>query len=333
VAGANPQANESCVVTDRPCGRFFGGSSTCFIATPAPRYVGLELDVIKGVLAEEHVDPYVAVENYQPGRDIFCTKICSKIIEARICVVVLTEPADPNGTRTPNPNVHYEYGLMTAWRKPLIPLQRKEQDLAFNIQSLDTVKYTNENLRQVFAEALQEALALAEAPALADARGGELEYIVDAYMTLVNGAERECYREGPEYRTPFSRYGGWRFVAPLLPGQKPESLVAAAKGLGARMRRLEDGLKGYLDPTIRRAKRPAVLDALSSLLREIVAGDHDTISAKVEQMEDWEIIVIDVAGTADRDLLRRELQAVHGPVCPSVSVVTLEDVKQAVSKS
>lgn len=105
--------NEECIVRDRPCGRIFGGSNTCFVASPSPEIVGYELDIIRTALEKEEIEPYIAVENVDPGKDIFCTKICTKIIESKLCVVVLTGETKSKKV-LPNPNVYYEYGLMTA---------------------------------------------------------------------------------------------------------------------------------------------------------------------------------------------------------------------------
>ena len=58
--------------------------------------------------------------------------------------------------RKPNANVYYEYGLMTAFKKKIIPIQLKNQELAFNIQSLDTLKYTKKD----FAEQIEEGIKL-----------------------------------------------------------------------------------------------------------------------------------------------------------------------------
>lgn len=66
-----------------------------------------------------------------------------KIIESLFCIVLLNDTMVKNGIQSPNPNVYYEYGLMTSLNKKIIPLQREDQKLAFNIQSLDTIKYTN----------------------------------------------------------------------------------------------------------------------------------------------------------------------------------------------
>ncbi len=137
----NLVVNKTCIVRDRPCGRIFTGSNTCFVACPASDDVGLEIDIIKSALLDEEIEPYIAVEHFEAGRDIFCTKICTKIIESKFCVVVLSGNTNEGGIVMPNANVYYEYGAMTAWKKYVIPIQRSDQKLGFNIQSFDTIKY------------------------------------------------------------------------------------------------------------------------------------------------------------------------------------------------
>lgn len=153
---------DRCFIANRECGRLLGGStSTCFIASPHRDQVAMELDLIKSVLQTERISDYIAVEQAAYSRDVFCEKICSKIIESRFCIVMLDDKK-ANDTLIPNPNVYYEYGLMIAMRKEIIPMQRQGVQLPFNIQSLDVLLYTNENLRDKLTEAIRRALARTE---------------------------------------------------------------------------------------------------------------------------------------------------------------------------
>jgi hypothetical protein len=95
------------------------------------------------------------------GQDIFCTKICGKIIEAQFCIAILddvTESFHGKNINIPNPNVYYEYGLMTALNKYVIPLQKDGQDLAFNIKTHDTIRYSPEDVSAEIEMALKEAI-------------------------------------------------------------------------------------------------------------------------------------------------------------------------------
>jgi hypothetical protein len=137
---------EDCFIREnKKCGRVLNGSKMAFIATPATDYVQLELEIIKSHLKAFEIEPYIAVEHRAFGKDIFCEKICGKIIESLFCILVLNDKVENIGDKSisvPNSNVYYEYGMMTTLNKRIIPLQKKDQDLSFNIQSLDTVKYT-----------------------------------------------------------------------------------------------------------------------------------------------------------------------------------------------
>jgi hypothetical protein len=158
----NLDVNMTCIVRDRPCGRIFTGSNTCFVACPTSDEVGLEIEIIKSALLDEEIEPYIAVEHFEAGRDIFCTKICTKIIESKFCVVVLSGNTNEEGIVIPNPNVYYEYGVMTSWNKYIIPIQRSDQKLAFNIQSLDTIKYSPSTFKEQLEKAVRIAIASTE---------------------------------------------------------------------------------------------------------------------------------------------------------------------------
>ena len=81
--------NPNCLIRYQPCKRIFEGSRMCFIATPFSEEVELELAIIKQKLKENNIEPYIAAEEKEYQKDIFCEKICSKIIESLFCFVVL----------------------------------------------------------------------------------------------------------------------------------------------------------------------------------------------------------------------------------------------------
>ncbi len=152
--------NEQCFIRSQSCGSAYSGSRTCFIACPTADELQLEIEVIKSVLRDNNLEPYVAIENFEPGKDIFCEKICTKIIESQFCAVLLSDVIHVGKDRAiPNPNVYYEYGLMVAMHKTIIPLQRQDAPLAFNIQSLDTLTYNPKTLRGIFQAALKSVLS------------------------------------------------------------------------------------------------------------------------------------------------------------------------------
>lgn len=112
-------------------------------------------------LTKVGVEPIIAVKERAYGQDIFCTKICGKIIESKFCIVVLNDTL-MGSKYFPNPNVYYEYGLMTSMRKHIIPLQKDKLKLAFNIQSYDTVKYNDVNISTELDRAIKDAIKISE---------------------------------------------------------------------------------------------------------------------------------------------------------------------------
>lgn len=138
--------NEICFIRkEHECGKALGASKSCFVACPTDENLEPVLELISEKLTKVGVEPIIAIKERAYGQDIFCTKICGRIIESRFCIVILDDTPS-NGAPVPNPNVYYEYGLMTSLRKHIIPLQRENLKLAFNIQSYDTIKYGPKNI-------------------------------------------------------------------------------------------------------------------------------------------------------------------------------------------
>ena len=154
--------NERCFIRkEHKCGKMFGPSKSCFIACPTNDDLEPILGLMSEKLSKVGIEPIIAVKERAYGQDIFCTKICGKIIESRFCIVILDDSIK-GGNNIPNPNVYYEYGLMTALRKHIIPLQRENLELAFNIQSYDTIKYNNKNITVELDSAIRDAIRLTE---------------------------------------------------------------------------------------------------------------------------------------------------------------------------
>lgn len=150
---------------DHTCEKFLGASKSCFVACPSSDEVNIMLDLITEKLTKIGVEPVIAIKERAYGQDIFCTKICGKIIESQFCLVILDDTIEPiNGSSVniPNPNVYYEYGLMTALGKYVIPLQKDGQKLAFNIQTHDTIKYTPRNLSAELDRAFKDAAKITQ---------------------------------------------------------------------------------------------------------------------------------------------------------------------------
>jgi hypothetical protein len=154
--------SERCFIRKQhECGKVFGASKSCFIACPNQDDLEPILELMSEKLSRAGIEPFIAVKDRAYGQDIFCTKICGKIIESRFCIVILDD-AIAKEMNIPNPNVYYEYGLMTALRKHIIPLQKDGLKLAFNIQSYDTVKYSPRNIGGELDRAIKDGIKLTE---------------------------------------------------------------------------------------------------------------------------------------------------------------------------
>ena len=156
------KVNEQCFIRkEHKCGKVFGASKSCFIACPEDDELEPILALIAEKLSKSGVESIVAVKERAYGQDIFCTKICGKIIESRFCIVILNDTI-LDGQNIPNPNVYYEYGLMTALRKHIVTLQKEDLKLDFNIQSYDTIKYTSANVATELDRAIKDAIRITE---------------------------------------------------------------------------------------------------------------------------------------------------------------------------
>ncbi len=153
--------NEKCFVRkELDCGKYFGASKTCFIACPASEEIGLELSIITDKLQKDGIDPFIAAKERVYGEDIFCTKICGKIIESLFCIIILNDLKNGKKTAIPNPNVYYEYGMMTSMSKEIIPLLKRGQKPVFNIQSFDIIQYTPTDLSDEVEKAIKKTIAI-----------------------------------------------------------------------------------------------------------------------------------------------------------------------------
>lgn len=149
-----PKLNENCFITGRKCNRYFECSERCFVACPSRDKVGLELGIIESKCKDYNIEPYIAVNNRVLGKDVFCEKICSQIIEARFCIVLLKHDRK-QGIIVPNANVYYEYGLMVGLQKKIIPVQEKGAPTFFNVRGIDTITYTPQDFEEQIEAAIK----------------------------------------------------------------------------------------------------------------------------------------------------------------------------------
>lgn len=154
----NLRKNEKCFIGMPTCGNVYESTKSCFIACPSDEKYALKIEVIKDIIEANQYECHIALQETDPAHLVFCTKICSKIIQSQFCIVLLDHSLDAEGKQIPNPNVHLEYGMMLSQRKYVIPLQEENRKLPFNISPLDTIKYNESNFKQKVAKAVEDAI-------------------------------------------------------------------------------------------------------------------------------------------------------------------------------
>jgi hypothetical protein len=115
------------------------------------------MTILQDLLEKKGIEAVEAGGRRSPGEHAFCVKICSKIITSQFCIVLLNSETK-NGHESPNANVNMEYGLMMGFNKYILPFQREEQMLPFNVAGLDTLKYTNLNFQSLASSAIDQAI-------------------------------------------------------------------------------------------------------------------------------------------------------------------------------
>jgi hypothetical protein len=148
--------NEICSIGLPSCDYVFSSTRSCFIAYGFDESK-LEMDLLKSILKDNEIDPIEAGGNIKPASSAFCTKICSKIITAQFCIVLINNSEQKN-IEIPNANVNMEYGLMLGFNKYVIPFQRETQKLPFNVAGLDTIKYSEQNFTDKAVKAINVAI-------------------------------------------------------------------------------------------------------------------------------------------------------------------------------
>lgn len=148
---------EKCIVGLPSCGYVFSSTRSCFIAYGF-KTSPLEMTVLKNTLQSRNIETIEAGGSIAPGRNAFCTKICSKIICSQFCVVILNDDIFDN-KEIPNANVNVEYGLMLGFNKYIIPFQHESQSLPFNVAGLDTIKYSDRSFESQAATAIDQAIS------------------------------------------------------------------------------------------------------------------------------------------------------------------------------
>lgn len=155
----NLKKNDNCYIGFPTCGYVFESSKSCFVACPSDVEYALYYSTLKNILNDNNYECHIAVRETSPAKGVFCTKICSKIIQSQFCIVFL-DPSILKKQTSPNPNVYFEYGMMLSQNKYIIPFQNEKYNLPFNVYNLDTIKYNNSNFEKRAIEQIAKAVKI-----------------------------------------------------------------------------------------------------------------------------------------------------------------------------
>ena len=148
--------NEKCVIGMPQCDYVFSSTRSCFIAY-GYNDSSLEKDLLCDLLRSKGIEPIEAGGSLAPAQAVFCAKICSKVIASQFCIILINNEV-VGDREIPNANVNMEYGLMLGFNKLVLPFQKADQKLPFNVAGLDTIKYTDKSFRQLASQAIDEAI-------------------------------------------------------------------------------------------------------------------------------------------------------------------------------
>ncbi len=238
----------TCLVRkEHSCGKFLGASKSCFIACPSTEEIETILALITEKLTKLGIETVIAIKERAYGQDIFCTKICGKIIESQFCIVILddtVEKLDGRSVNVPNPNVYYEYGLMTTLGKVIVPLQKEGHNLAFNIQTHDTVKYTPRNISSELDRALKDAIKATQEGSATKGYIGRYAQRIPYRSMEIAGYQRkgtQWFLSGEIEDTNFIAYGHpeRREYVFFTVGTDKESVVSTLTDMQVLLKRLE----------------------------------------------------------------------------------------------
>jgi len=197
--------NEICIIGLPRCDYVFSSTRSCFIAYGFEEST-LEMNILKDILKEKDVEAVEAGGSLSPAQNAFCAKICSKIIASQFCIVLLNNE-ETKDSEIPNANVNMEYGLMLGFNKYIIPFQRKNQKLPFNVAGLDTIKYTNTDFQRLAEEAIAQAIQVTKQELPIDVG---LDAIIETFLlskkTTVTNINELGERQVFELGRPFGFY-------------------------------------------------------------------------------------------------------------------------------
>jgi hypothetical protein len=150
------------------CGKFFGSEESVFIAIPDSEKYGMEINTLKKLLSERGLKSYIMPVAGKEDKLTFCKQVCSKIISSRFCLV-FTEKNLARST-----DVHLSYGIMLAFDKIVIPLEKTAPNSG-GFTPLPVIVYYPDNFQTIARTIAKEAVTKASTRGLLGILHGDEE--------------------------------------------------------------------------------------------------------------------------------------------------------------
>jgi len=133
------------------CGHFAGSEESVFTAVPEKMKYETEINTLNDLLRAKGLKNYIMPELTDQNKITFCERVCSKIISSRFCLVF----TEKNLARSAD--VHLSYGIMLAFDKIVIPLEKAVHE-AEKLAPLPAILYYPDNFRSIAQTIIEEAL-------------------------------------------------------------------------------------------------------------------------------------------------------------------------------
>jgi hypothetical protein len=122
-----------------------------FIAVPEKVKYEMEINTLEELLRAKGLKVYIMPELSDHDKIMFCESVCSKIISSRFCLVF----TDKNLARSVD--VHLSYGIMLAFEKLVIPLEKAFHETGKSAP-LPAILYYPDNFHSIAQTIINEAL-------------------------------------------------------------------------------------------------------------------------------------------------------------------------------
>ncbi len=175
------------------CGHFAGSEESVFIAVPEKAKYEMEIKTLDELLRAKSLKAYIMPELSDHDKIVFCERVCSKIISSRFCLVFI----EKNLARSTD--VHLSYGIMLAFDKIVIPLEKTVQN-GDRLSPLPAILYYTDNFRTIAQTIIEEALLKTSSKGLLGLLHGDDElqqYLLNRNLKplpIENQVTKELYR-------------------------------------------------------------------------------------------------------------------------------------------